>query len=601
VMGKLFFFPLGLYSSEVYAYSEIIWEMYINDKKVACPYKLDGLMYTPLNQKYTRNLKEIRYQIYKWKPPSHNSIDFYVKFERNPETQQLLNVYDNSTGKNIEDVDEKTDEIIDNYKANDKLYRICNLYVGSTKTGVEEPTLFGRENNLYLAYLYLNDGEIRDLDGNLIQDNTVVEFIYNNNPLLEHPYRWIPLRTRFDKTESVIKYHRKYGNNEVIANKVWRSIITPVTFDDIKMLAKENEYENYMKDVIKSRVTKEDIVKERSENIYYQISSDLMEPMRNFHNFVKSNLIYMYCGKKCLTTNKYKALDVLDVGIGRGGDIMKYYHARVNNLTAFDPVSDNLFSATDGVMSRYQTFKRKFPNFPKYNFMIADGGALLNAESQEKAIGTMSDINKETIKNIFGSSEKSDKFHKFDVFSCQFMFHYLFKDDTTFGNFCANVNKYLNSDGYLIIITVDGKLLHNSFVNDKVTTYYTDSGKKKVLFEYQKLYSGNDIQKTGLPITYFDASFMMENTSITEYLVDSEYLINELESRCNMTLIESDKLENQFMLSKIFFEDVAPYEANDKTRNYFMKVKEFYNFDDEVNKNSFESTKLYRYYVFQKL
>ena len=25
------------------------------------------------------------------------------------------------------------------------------------------------------------------------------------------------------------------------------------------------------------------------------------------------------------------------------------------------------------------------------------------------------------------------------------------------------------------------------------------------------------------------------------------------------------------------------------------------NFDDEVNKNSFESTKLYRYYVFQKL
>jgi hypothetical protein len=96
IMCKTFFIPLGIYQSEVYAYSEIIWNLYTKDKSINCPYSLDGIIYTGLNQKYTRSLKDLKYPIYKWKPSSMNSIDFYVKFERNPENQQILNVYDNS-------------------------------------------------------------------------------------------------------------------------------------------------------------------------------------------------------------------------------------------------------------------------------------------------------------------------------------------------------------------------------------------------------------------------------------------------------------------------------------------------------------------------
>ena len=609
VMGKLFFIPFGSYSAEIYAYSNMVWTLYTKDKSIGCPYILDGLIYTPLNQKYTRNLKEIKHQIYKWKPSNTNSVDFYVKFEKNPDTQQILNVYDNSNGKDLNESLEgrnfekegTTLENVSDYRVGDKIYRICNLYVGSTKTGIEQPVLFDKDNNLFLAYLYLQNGEVRDIEGNIIQDSTVVEFAYNNDPTLEHPYRWIPLRTRFDKTESVLKYQRKYGNNEFIANKVWRSIISPFELNDIKMLADIENHDSYMKNVIKARITKEDIVKERSENMYYQLITNLAQPMRNFHNFIKSNMIYTLCYPKMTMKESKNKLNVLEVGIGRGGDLMKFYHSGVGKLVGFDIDYDGIYSATDGVISRYQTMKRKMPNFPKSIFLIADAGTLLDLESQEKSLGTVSDINKQTLKQVFGISNSDTKHDKFDIFNCQFMLHYTFKNDSSWNNFCGNVNKYLNKDGYLLITTTDGKLLNDSFVDDKITHYYTDNGKKKKLFEYKKLYTDTDLKKTGLSIDFFNAMYMIENTYQPEYIIDPDFLINELESKCNMILLDTDSFGNQFNMYRYFFENIADYEANEKTNSYFMKIKEFYNFDNDVNKNSFELTKLNRYFIFQKI
>jgi hypothetical protein len=356
IMGKTFIIPKGLYACEIFAYSYLIWQLYTTNEHIKCPYKLDGLIYTPLLQKYTRIFKDVRYPIYKWKPESHNSIDFYIKFEKNQDTMQIINVYDNSIGNELDgNIDDK--ELINNegnledisdYKIGNKIYRICNLYVGSTKTGIEQPVLFDKENNLYLAYLYLNDGEIRDIEGNIIQDETVVEFAYNNNPLIEHPYRWVPLRTRFDKTEFVHKYKRKYGNYETIAYDIWKTMILPFNFKDISILANENTYESYMRDVIKARITKKDIIKERSQKAYYQIQTNLMKPMRNFHNFIKSNISYIYCGKKFMMNGNYNKLDHLEIGVGRGGELLKLYHARVNSIVAFDIDYEGIYSATDG-------------------------------------------------------------------------------------------------------------------------------------------------------------------------------------------------------------------------------------------------------------
>jgi len=603
IMCKTFFIPLGLYPSEVYAYSEMVWNMYTMDKTINCPYKLDGIIYTALNQKYTRNIKDIKYPIYKWKPSSLNSIDFYITFEKNQDTRQVVNVYDNSLSKtqNMSVNNDEGDMLDDTtqYRSLNKLYRICNLQVGSMKTGNEQPVLFEKENGLYVAYLYLQDGEVRDIEGNIIQDNTVVEFVYKNDPKNEIAYNWIPLRTRYDKTESVIKFQRKYGNNETIASKIWRSILSPFEFSDIQKLANVETFDTYMNNVIRPRVTKEIIMSERAEKKYYDKESDLSAHMRTFHNFIKTNIIVTYCSPK-FVNGKYKKLDILDVGAGIGGDLMKYYHAKINTLTCFDPDYENIFSSTNGVLSRLKDHMRQKTNFPPTVVFIGDGRALFNMEDQEKIIGPVSENNKNIIKQLFGADSKATKYKTFDVFSCQFMLHYLFASDESLNNFCANVNKFLKKNGYLIATMVDGDILHKSFVNNSIAHYYVNRANKKLLFEYKKIYNDTNLNKTGLAIDFYNASFMSEGTYITEYLVTPEFMINTIESKCDLVLVETDTFENQYNSHKDFIHTAAQYEANPKTRDQFNKIKQFYNMDLDDNAPSFELSKLNRYYIFQK-
>ena len=78
-------------------------------------------------------------------------------------------------------------------------------------------------------------------------------------------------------------------------------------------------------------------------------------------------------------------------------------------------------------------------------------------------------------------------------------------------------------------------------------------------------------------------------------------MIDELTNKCGCRLIETHLLSEAFEQYRYFFDNVAQYEAVEKTKNYFMKTKEFYNFDNEINKSSFELTKLNRFFVFQKL
>ena len=138
-------------------------------------------------------------------------------------------------------------------------------------------------------------------------------------------------------------------------------------------------------------------------------------------------------------------------------------------------------------------------------------------------------------------------------------------------------------------------------MDDKVLHHYTENGKKKKLFEYKKLYTDSNLKKTVLAIDFFNATFMNEDTYETEYIVEPEFFINELETKCNLVLLDTDTFENQFNKHRFFFENIVEYENNDNTKDFFMKIKYFYNFEDDINKNSFELSRLNRFYIFQKV
>jgi SAM-dependent methyltransferase len=372
----------------------------------------------------------------------------------------------------------------------------------------------------------------------------------------------------------------------------------PIDISDLQILGNPQTYNSHIT-TMRGKIDVRLIETARSEDVYYQLKTDLAMPQRHFHNWIKSILAYNYCSKD---VNNEKQI-VLDMGIGRGGDILKYFSARVGELVGIDVDNNGIYSATDGSYSRLANFKRKYPVFPKMTFMVADAGSKLNLEDQIKAIGTMDDKNKQYIKSIFGETDK-DKSMKFDVISSQFAIHYMFKDDNIFNNLCDNINKLLKKDGYFMITTLDGDLVHKDLVakNGIIESYYTNKeGTKKKFFHVQSRYDlKSDINKTGMAIDFYNSCFQEEGNSAVEYLVTKKFITEQLKKKCNLELVESENFENIYNTFKPFLTDTAKFEEVADTRKYLSDVAKFYNLDDEINKASFELSRLNKLYVFQK-
>lgn len=597
IRRKYFIESQGAKDWEIFAYAVLMWNSYRTDSKIRCPYLLDGLIFQPNEQAYItdrKNKDNLRVE-YKWKPSDKNSIDFYIEFLRDEVTNKILTIYDNSYGG---------EDFVKN-----KPYRICYLYVGENMGGDQEhPILFKQHdkiNRYFEAYIYLSDGEPRDLDGDIINDRTVVEFYYNSDEQNPH-FKWVPIRTRYDKTESVIKYKKKYGNYKTVANSVWQSIIKPITIHDFEDLAKGNNpdknqyYYNNKLDKLRKMIDAKTIAILTKKTQYYQRQDrDIAGPMRQFHNWIKSNLIQTYCG------NVYAEhqTTVLDIGVGRGGDLRKYYLAKVKKVVGIDPDKQGLIDETNGAISRYKDIKKKMPNVPQMDFIRADAGVLLNFSDQNVALGGIDNNNRKYFEKYF--SDDPAKRMKFDRINCQFAIHYLLSDSVVWNNFKTNINNYLDDDGYMIITAFDGKkvaeLLHGK---EKYTSYIiSDKGKKEIFFEIVKKYEDkknkDDIFGTGNAIDIYFSWISEENRYITEYLVDPDFLTNEFMKDCNMELVDTDNFENQFEKHKQYFLNSYKYEFTKETKSFLDRVAEFYNVN-KINEGSYIYTSLMRYYVFRK-
>ena len=558
IRRKYFIFPNGKEDSEIFKYSSLIWNKCIYDK-MDIPYNLDGLVYQPII--YNTNLID-----YKWKPQNKNSIDFYIKFLKNEETLQDLIVYDNTN---------------DEFK--NTPYKICHLYVGQSLNKNDEiPVLFLKEEKKHTAYILLKDGEVRDIHGEIINDETVVEFYYDIDSNNVEPAKWIPMRTRYDKTESVVKYKKLYGNNLITATKIWRSILNPIKMSDIEKYAMDQNLN----------------LKNNSNMVlpYYQQTTDLASPMRKFHNWIKENMINIYCNKIYRSKTSH-AISILDIACGRGGDINKFINTelKISLYIGIDVSYEGLFSI-GGALSRYEKIKQKINNIPPMHFIHADAGGILQLNQQTKIIGTMSSENKQLIEKYF------DGKYKFNIMNCQFAMHYFLKNNLTWNNFCENINNHLDINGYILITTTDEdnvlKLLNG---NDKYTANFTNiSGQKKILFEIIKKYD-EKAQNLGKAIDVFNSIISNEDIYNTEFVVNKQFIIDEFYTKCNLKLIDTNTFSYLYELHRKFFSSIYKYEENIKKAKYFEIISDFYNMSDDVNSKSLIFSQLNRYYVFKKI
>lgn len=573
---KYFIEPNGVQDNEIFKYTNLMWTIFKNNK-LKCPYSLDGLIYQPLDQKYIVESEKSKYSDYKWKPENKNSIDFYVEFEKDRSTGKIIKVYDNSISGVVKN----------------KPYIIANLYVGNISRGVEKPMLFGVDQGISQCYIYLDENGVpRSIDGKQLNDKTVIEFYYNVNDDLQKPYRWIPMKTRYDKTESVQKFQRRYGNAYEVAKKIWGSIINPVIMSDFATLADDAQYNKYYKKM-QERIDFNLLNLEKKQNVYYQKKSDLTKDMNSFNNWVKSNVIYTYCNAKSYDGIQLK---VLDVGCGRGGDIQKWYYCEVELYVGFDPDLEGLTNATDGAVTRYKQQKARHDRFFPAYFANATDSALLQYDEQVKVMGRLRSEDKKVFDKFL---TWNDKRTMFDRFNYSYTIHYMLSDENSFNNMMENTNRYLRDGGIILFCTFDGDIIKEKLKGkDRIIEYYEENGEKKVLYDIVKKYDDNSKEKIGLAIDVHMAWFMEEGVYQTEYLVLPDFITKTFKEKCSLELMETLSFKEAFDNNREFLKISSKVEV-DKEKKFFTDVYKFYD-DTEFNRKLQEYSHLSRYFVFRK-
>lgn len=581
ITRKIYLVPYGIDPSEVFMYADILWKFSVYENIV--PYALDGIIYTPINNPYMiqatlEDIDKVPME-YKWKTPMKNSIDFYIQFVKDVNGLEAV-FYDNSV-----------------VRGSGNAYKICKLYVGTTRDSQEKPIPFKVGGKEQTANIYLVDSEARDVGGRVIDNDTVVEFIFDSLKAdIDDAYKWIPLKTRYDKTESVQKFRKKYGNNLNVAIRIWKTIINPVTEEIIASLGNASTFQKEMERLAR---TKESYSKQNF--VYYQLKSDAASGMRSFNNWIKSNMIGTY-GK-----NKRSSLDI---GCGRGGDLIKFVHAGVREYVGVDIDNNGLYVINNSAFKRYKNLKRTIKDVPPMYFINADAKAPFNVQAQQKIFPNMSESNKKLIEEHLSQNKK------YDVISAQFTLHYYLSDELSWNNFCHNVRDHIEDNGYFIISTFDGKLIHQRLMaRPKMTISYTDDkGNKNVFFDIVKIYNDTDPTGLGLAIDVYNSLILNPGTYIREYLVFPEFLTQSLKAKCGLELVETDSFFNLFNLYKGYFtkKNVENFVENTSAKGY-NEIRDFYMSVNPDNHNSlvtvdqtdlalasFKLSMLNRYYVFKK-
>lgn len=589
----------GYSANEIFKYADLMWSMYnsnINDYV----YKSDGIIFHPKNANYNNiDNHEQRVLLLKWKPINRNTIDFYIEFERNPLTGKIEEVYDNSNvkhkqnGLNIQDNRSAT---LDNDETESGLsgkYKICKLYVSKQIDKVHKPVIFNPKINnngdIHIVYLPIVDNEIRDLSGNIITDKTIVEFYYDiegNNE--NYHFNWKPIKTRYDKTLIMRLNKIKYGNSDVVAYNNWNSINYPIRETDLKKLADDKLYNSEIDKLVKSvlNVNIQDISEKQLNDFKNQkIYNDLNFYNRNFYNMVKTIICNTYL------TDKFDGIkkSVLDIGIGYGFDIFKYYDAEVKNMVCIDNDYLKFTHPTLGAIQRLEKAKKDYPAFPQTDFINADVSKLFNIENQENVIQNNSKENKELIQKYLNNYKQFDCLLMFDVLQ------YFLKDNEILNILCNNINQTLKKDGILILTTlnknlVDKKIKENGKYSE---TYYTDN-QLITLYEINKGRANGDFEN-------IDILNPVENLNpIPQYLVDEKHLLKTLKEKCNLNLIESDNFENIFNNMKDYVEICSLNDSEQKTKKFMNdKILKYYE-NTEINKKNQSIMFMNNYYVLIK-
>jgi hypothetical protein len=556
---------------------------------------------------------------FKWKPPLMNTIDFWVRVEK-----------DSKTGKEV-----ITNKMVGNQVVPYKTLTLCCTF-DTTQDEIAEPFRALIQDSVKReSFMNNGEGRVKGMpfiptqpydrmapfcyqklnadnagrkymlteEGQIFHDNTIVEFQY----LPDEPpgMRWKPLRVRYDKTAQMLSTGNYFGNAFRVANANWHSIHYPVSQDvisgikpisDVVLPDVQDETETEMMDEKETDIGKI-YYKRKSIRTLGEVSYTVV--LRQFHNYVKAQLIQY--AKERSGTNAL----LIDYAVGKAGDLHKWQSASLQFVLGIDISKDNIENTRDGACVRYlrEYYKSWERMRPKCIFLqgnsglsITDGAAFDSTEHRDIAAAVFGSSKPglgQAVAQVAGIAK--DGFH---ISSCQFAIHYFFSDAATLHSFMRNVSQCTRMGGFFIGTCLDGQTVFDKLQktkNGQIGFTYTDEhGEPHLLLEIQRKYTQegfpSDIGSLGYPIRVFQETI---GQFITEYLVNFRFL-RDIMGKYGFDLVEEfdntrgngsrlfDVLYNSFLRTRV--SDARTNVSAEKPMSDAEKTISFMN----------------RYFVFQK-
>lgn len=504
------------------------------------PYETDGLIFTPAlfgvggNRpgESSRPAKTTWIHSFKWKPAKFNTIDFLVSVAKDSSgVERVGNIFKNGmdTGTNDQILQFKMLTLRCGFDPTkhgflNPCQDVLEDKFPRSETGDDEdgykPVAFyptnPYDNKAHVCHLILQKdatgtNSMICTNGDVIEDNAIVEFSYDMSE--EQPYRWKPLRVRYDKTAELKAGQKNYGNAYHVANGNWHSIHNPVTTE---MLS-----------------TGIDIPEDAVDDVYYD--------RKNVKNFTR-NLRYFHnigVKKRLIEAVSKRGNSLVDFSVGKAGDLSKWINAHLGFVFGIDISRDNIENKHDGACARYLKAKRDNYGIPYALFV--NGNSALNVRS---GVALFTEKGKEITQSVFGEIPKNDALGSavvrqyakaasgFDVASCQFALHYFFENVDTLQGFCRNVSECVKEGGYFIGTCYDGSKIFDSLKDKKrgEGISIVERGDVKiweVIKEYDATTFRDDETSLGYAINVYQETI---NKYFREYLVNFGYFVRVMEN-----------------------------------------------------------------------
>ena len=571
-------------------------------------YNTDGLIFTPSSfavgakndkDKAKMPIKTTWEHSFKWKPAIYNTIDFLISIKKLPSGDDFIgNLFKTgiNANSNVQIEQYKTlvlrvgfDEKIHGYinpcknVLDDELPNVNNPDEDEGYRPMQFYPTNPSDNDAGICNIMLKEssnGEkiMLTKEGEIIEDNMIVEFSYEKNN--ENKWKWTPLRVRYDKTAELRNGGNNFGNAYHVANGNWHSIHNPITDDIIRSGSGINENIG-------------------DDDVYYNAVSgkSRTKSLRDFHNKFVKNLLIKNVSKP--------GQNLIDLAVGKAGDFPKWISSKLNFVFGIDVAKDNIENRKDGACARYLNNKKKKQRIPKSLFV--EGNSSVNIRNTE---GIITEQGKKITNAVFGKGAKDIKdlgkgvynvygigSEGFNICSIQFAIHYMFQSKLTLHNFLRNVSETTKEGGYFIGTSYDGDKIFKKLVNK-------ERGESEILmedddkiwevtkqYEYDKF--SDDSSCLGYTIDVYQESI---NKKFPEFLVNYNYLTRLLENYGFTPLTDKEASEMGFKKSIGNFKELYDIMINEPERDRKNK----YSLAEFMTKNERTISFLNNYFIYKK-